>query len=150
MTWVRTWSSPSSVSVSVPKIHLFDEEAHVIIMDDCGSSSTTLKQFILSARCTPNSVSSIGSTLGAFLAQLHVRGSGSAPEIRGMFGANVQAKEISAWATYGRLVSTLSGEDALPALDPPLEIGKAELERVGAFALEAQAAIISASDYVCT
>jgi hypothetical protein len=34
---------PSDSIVTVPEVHLFDEEHHVIIMDDAGEGSVTLK-----------------------------------------------------------------------------------------------------------
>ncbi|KAJ7762411.1 kinase-like domain-containing protein [Mycena maculata] len=108
---------PADSPVRVPTVHLFDEENHILIMDDCGPAAATLKTLMLAGRITPVLADEIGSALGAFLSALHAWS--TQPENRAgvaLFDGNTQAKGMSAWATYGRLVSTLSGADGLPKL----------------------------------
>lgn len=116
--------------MTVPTVHRFDKEAGVIIMDDCGVNALTLKRFMQEGRSNPALGEEIGSALGEFLGNLHVWGEGNLPVID-LFEGNKQAKEVSAWATYGRLVSTLSNQDALPALrDPPINVSSEQLEMI--------------------
>ncbi|KAE9409172.1 hypothetical protein BT96DRAFT_984905 [Gymnopus androsaceus JB14] len=124
-------SIPSTSFVSVPKVHFFDEKESVIIMDDCGVHSTTLKQFVLDRKCTSDLADKIGSQLGMFLRLIHGINRERNPDVCDVFAGNAEAKRISAWATYGRLVSTLNGKDALPALiDPALHIEEEDMKMI--------------------
>ncbi|KAF8903648.1 kinase-like domain-containing protein [Mucidula mucida] len=146
MRWVNTWLPASSVA-TVPKIHLFDEEAHCMIMDDCGEGTMTLKQFILDGRCSPTLSKKVGNALGEFLSHMHTR-SKADNNMREMFKTNIWAKKISAWVEFGQLEATLSGKDGLPSLeDPPLEVSNDDFAALAAFASEAEAAIVSATEY---
>ncbi|KAJ7697194.1 kinase-like domain-containing protein [Mycena rosella] len=99
---------------TVPGMHYFDEEAHVIIMDDCGASSLTLKELLLTATPSPAVAREIGLALGEFLGRLH-SWAATDPSLLDFFDQNAQAKQITAWVTYGRLISTLT-TDNLPAV----------------------------------
>ncbi|KAJ7493839.1 kinase-like domain-containing protein [Mycena latifolia] len=99
---------------AVPGMHHFDEEAHVIIMDDCGASAVTLKELFLTAPPSPAVAREIGAALGQFLGRLHSWASID-PSMLDFFDQNQQAKRITAWVTYGRLISTLT-TDNLPAV----------------------------------
>jgi 5-methylthioribose kinase len=120
----------------VTEIHRFDKEANVIIMDDCGEGAMDLKELM---RTNPPSValaSEMGACIGEFLSRLHTWGRGNEELLR-FFDANQQARRIYGWATYGRLVSTLSGQDGLPKLlDPPLEVSAHDMEIVSKLADE--------------
>ncbi|KAJ3546639.1 hypothetical protein NM688_g5494 [Phlebia brevispora] len=129
---------PEDSLVTVPEVHLYDENAHVIIMDDCGEDAVSLKDLLKSGVPLPlDTIRKIGTALGTFLTRLHNWGEGD-QEALDFFDRNKQARVLSAWATYGRLVSTLSGEDTyLTALtDPPLECTQDELELVAKIAQE--------------
>lgn len=135
--------------VTVPKVHLFDEKESVIIMDDCGPHSTTLKQFVLDGKCTPELAEKIGSELGIFLLQVHAINREKNRDVCDVFEGNAEAKRISAWGTYGRLVSTLNGQDALPALvDPALHVEDKDLKTVSDIAKETSALVLGARDTV--
>ncbi|KAJ7508553.1 kinase-like domain-containing protein [Mycena galericulata] len=110
---VRGWLPKDSV-VGVPAVHLFDEENHILIMDDCGTGPTagTLKTLMLAGKITVPLADEIGIALGVFLSGLHKWSTQDRAAVE-LFDANKQAKVMSAWATYGRLVSTLSGKDNL-------------------------------------
>ncbi|KAJ7122356.1 kinase-like domain-containing protein [Mycena epipterygia] len=99
---------------TVPGLHLFDEDAHVLIMDDCGVTSRNLKDLMLTATPSPAVAREIGSALGKFLGRLHSWG-GADASLLDFFDKNEQGKKITAWVTYGRLISTLT-TDNLPAV----------------------------------
>ncbi|KIK70552.1 hypothetical protein GYMLUDRAFT_253918 [Collybiopsis luxurians FD-317 M1] len=117
---IITESTPDTSFVTVPKVYLFDEKEAVIIIDDCGEHSTTLKQFVLDGKCTPELAEKIGSELGTFLRRVHAITRENNPTACDMFAGNEQAKRMSAFVTHGRLVSTLTGKDNLPAIHNPV------------------------------
>lgn len=113
--------------VTVPNVHHFDEDANVIIMDDAGEHTQTLKQLLLDSpgTLTRDLAAEIGTKLGIFLAQLHTWGaSDAATEAREWAAGNALAKRIAVYATYGRILSTLEGANgSLPELTaPPLPL----------------------------
>jgi hypothetical protein len=119
---------PDDALVTVPEVYLLDEKAHVIIMEDCGETSIPLEQFMREGRLSPSKGMELGKALGEFIGRLHVWGKdGSVWEY---FDGNEQAKELSAWAYYGRVYATLdSNQNAdVPVLrDPPLEVSVEDL-----------------------
>lgn len=121
---------PSDSIVTVPTVHLFDEQACVIIMDDCGEGVPTLKVLLLANPPSVEIGQAIGSAIGEFLAFFHTRGT-LEKELTDLVSGNADGRQISSWVTYGRLVSTLSGKDNIPALsDPPLEVLKDVLDKI--------------------
>ena len=96
----------SDAPVTVPAVHHFDTTAHVIIMDDAGPNSLPLKAALLAGRITPRRAATLGTELGSFLRALHARGRAHATPLHA-FGNNPDMREISGWATYGRLGATL-------------------------------------------
>ena len=135
--------------VTVPEIYRFDSDANVIIMEDCAASdedtyTVTAKEYLLRTEGTRPSPPTkdvsriIGAALGKFIATLHNKSRNNV-EVLDNFDKNQQARVLSAWATYGRLHSTLSGEDALPPLsDPPFEVTSDDLKKIDQLALNAQ------------
>lgn len=69
----------------------FDEEAHVIIMEDSGENSLDLKSLMLNATPSPAVAQEIGRALGQFLGRLHSWGA-TDPSILDFFDQNEQAK----------------------------------------------------------
>lgn len=138
---------PETALATVPEVHLFDEDANVVIMDDCDDAAT-LKTLFLRDRAIPVSLArTIGSALGTFLVQVHAWGRNS--QAVDFWEGNVQARTISAWVTYGRIVSTLSAPVNLPALrDPPLEIPKDQLKTLAEVADETANKMRSARETV--
>lgn len=122
---------PATSLVTTPDVHLLDEVANVIVMDDCGEDGVALKNLLLQNALSASTARVIGSMLGVFLAQLHSWGKGE--DVLDFFDGNTQARTLSAWATYGRLVETLSdSEGRLKALqDPPLDVSESQLNAVG-------------------
>ena len=133
---VRSWVPKGSL-VAVPAVHRFDDENNVLIMDDCGETSVTLKALIREKNISTHVAERIGRALGEFLASVHSRGAEQSQEFLGLFASNKQARSISAWATYGRARETLDGS-AGPAVlaDPPLDVKEEKLDKVGAVANE--------------
>ena len=134
--------------VTVPEVHLFDKDAAVIIMDDAGEDSVTLKSALRDGLSLSDAtIRKIGAELGAFLARVHAWGAGS-QEVLDFFEANKQARTLSAWATYGRLVSTLKGEDVPLLATPPLDISSDTLDTIAKIAKETTDAIVTSREAV--
>jgi hypothetical protein len=149
---VGAWASPNSIA-TVPKVHLFDQQSHVIIMDDSGVGSIDLKTFMQQGKATLPMAEQIGSAIGEFIGGMHKWGQENAEVLDAVRG-NEQAKTMSAWAYYGRLVSTLKGlgEDGLPIpklSSPFLEIGRSDMEVVEKVVEETTRAMLDVQDSVC-
>lgn len=147
LTRVKDWL-PAVSLVTVPTVHLFDQRANAIIMDDCGNDAITLKEMML--KISPSIIEPVatefGGAIGEFLGLLHNWGRDN-DEVLRFFDRNEQAKSMSAWATYGRLVSTLTGE--LPSL-PNMHVSSDDLEIISKLASEKTTAINSCSPSVCS
>ena len=143
--------SPNSIA-TVPKVHLFDESSHVIIMDDSGVDSINLKAFMQQGKATLPMAEQIGSAIGEFIGGMHKWGRGNAGVLDAVRG-NEQAKTMSAWVYYGRLVSTMKGGDdgfPIPKLSSPsLEIESSDMEVVEKVAEETSKAMLDVQDTVC-
>lgn len=148
MRRVKEWLPADSI-VTVPTVHLYDEEANIIVMDDCGPNSFTLKELVKDRDLGISLASEIGMALGGFLRRFHTWGKRNQSLID-FFDSNQQAKTISAWVTYGRLVSTLTGEDQLDSLTlRPPNVSEHQLSAISQLAAEKISAMISSSDSVC-
>jgi len=142
---IRDWLPEDSV-VTVPIVHLFDNVANVIVMDDCGEDTKTLKQLMLDDPPSPTTAQQIGRELGQFLAGLH-SWSNTGNNFLDYFSGNNQARSISAFATYSRLVSTLKGENApVSMVDPVLDIPHSDLDSVEKIARETTEEIMSTKE----
>lgn len=131
---VRSWL-PKTNLVTVPVVHFFDSDNHVLIMDDCGETSMTLKALIQKGGVRRDVADRIGRALGWFLALVHGVGEGQSTDFLALFAGNHLARSISSWATYGRLQETLDGSAGLAALrDPPLVIPQVQLQKATAIA----------------
>lgn len=125
--------------MTVPAVHLFDEHENVIIMDDCGQGVLNLKELMLTDPPPLEVAETIGTALGEFIGKLHSRctgkeegvgGGGGHSEMVDFVNGNQVARSISALVTYGRLVPTLTGQEAggleyKP--DPPLDVSPEEM-----------------------
>ncbi|KAJ7675122.1 kinase-like domain-containing protein [Mycena rosella] len=92
---------------TVPQLHHFDADAHFIIIEDCGEQSRNLKELFLKSPPPPAVAREIGLVLGEFLGRLH-SWSVVDPTIPDAFAGNTQAKKITAWITYERLLPALT------------------------------------------
>ncbi|KAF9453893.1 hypothetical protein P691DRAFT_812509 [Macrolepiota fuliginosa MF-IS2] len=123
MKRIREWSSPTAF-VTVPSIHLYDEKGRAVIMDDCGLSSISLKEYMQQGRCTVEIAHRIGKEIGEFLGMLHTWGRSNA-DVGAFFDGNKQAKVMSIWVFYGRILPTF--EDGLEKLkDPDVKLSEEE------------------------
>ncbi|KAG6333445.1 hypothetical protein ID866_5647 [Astraeus odoratus] len=112
--------------VTFPRVHLFDEEAHVIIMDDAGKDTITMKELLINESVPVDILEEMGSALGQFLGHLH-----GWHEHPGIDLSLFTRKALSVYSTYGRVVPTLKGEDDIPALsDPLLDVSEEKLETI--------------------
>jgi len=127
---------------------MFDEERHVIIMDDTGEGSIPLKALMTEGKVTLALARKIGSVLGIFLGGLHKWGKGNEEACKAVRG-NEQGKKMSAWAFYGRLKETLMGAEDVPMLsDPPLALEEKDLEVVDSVAQETIQKIVGENNQV--
>ncbi len=144
---VHAWLARDAV-VTVPAVFLFDETAHVIVMEDTGAASTDLKTLLKSGTVSPTTAAQIGAAAGTFLAALHAWGKGNV-ELCATVAGNEQAKRVTAWAFYGRLESTLVGPNAPPKLcDPPLDVAEEDLVAIRRIAEETTRACLEVDDTV--
>jgi len=131
---------PSDSLARVPIIYLHDETNHVIIMEDAGRDTVTLKELL--RRPDPPSLLTgvaIGRALGEFIANLHVWGKTDQGRTSlDFFDGHQQVRDICAWAMYGRLVDTITGKsEPVPLIhDPPLQVTPEGLEKISKFAEE--------------
>jgi len=100
---VREWA-PATAFVTVPSIYHYDDQEHAIIMSDCGCNSMTLKEYLQTGKCSPETGSKIGKQVGDFMGRLHAWGTST--DVCAFFNGNQEAKAMYSWAYYGRLLST--------------------------------------------
>ncbi|KAJ7114572.1 kinase-like domain-containing protein, partial [Mycena crocata] len=120
---------------AVPGMHHFDKTAHVIIMDDCGEDSLNLKQLMLTATPSSAVAREIGLALGEFLGRLHSWGTVD-PSMLDFFDSNEQAKKLTAWVTYGRIISTLTTDDIPAVALLPESVSECDLDDIRAIIAE--------------
>jgi 5-methylthioribose kinase len=148
MTRVKAWLSPDTV-VTIPTVYKFDEDSHVLILEDCGEDTLTLKEFAREGKVTMDLAGEIGTAIGQFIGSMHVWSLKNPGGILDIFRRHKQAMALSAWATYGRLMPTLNGEDVLAALsDPPISVSERDVEVVAKLASEMNVAMTSAHEFV--
>lgn len=140
---------PVDALARAPTLYHHDPKEHVLIMDDCGTDTRTLKQLIKDGLLDVPACRLIGRALGTFLATVH-RECTKDEELMRELDKNTEMKKLSAFATYGRLVSTLNGErkghTGEPLFDPPLmeTLPEATPQTVEEIAQETSQAIIGA------
>ncbi|KAG9314174.1 kinase-like domain-containing protein [Chiua virens] len=131
--------------ITVPTIHLFDEERHVIIMEDAGKYCRTLKEILIEEGLPKIVSKQIGAALAEYISSVHTWNQN--PDIDLTLFANHQlGKDISIYATYGRLESTLTGRDNIPTLSEPLlGIHKSKMTAISNLAEKRKLAIQAAT-----
>jgi 5-methylthioribose kinase len=137
---------PKDSVVTVPVVHRFDREAHAIIMNDSGEGSVSLKKLMLENVPPLELADQIGRALGEFLGHLHIWGRTN-DAILDIFDANKQARTTTMTVFYGRLITTLTGKDALPMLnEPPMNVPEGHLEIISRLVSERSLAIQSSRE----
>jgi 5-methylthioribose kinase len=120
--------------ITVPAVHLFDEEAHVVIIEDCGMDTRTLKQLVIDEGLTQMVAEDIGAAIGRFLARIHAWNKEASFDM-GIFTNNEAGKKTASFFLYECLISTLSGQNNIAELaDPVLDISKAKLNVISKLA----------------
>ena len=123
-------------------------------MDDCGVSGDNLKQIFIddankpahSKLLTDELCKKLGSDLGSFLAAVHRDGSRD-EELMETCAGNVQGKQISVWATYGRLLESVAGTgDCANLFQTPLDASEEQLKVVAEVAKVRSSEILAAKD----
>ncbi|KAJ7224025.1 kinase-like domain-containing protein [Mycena haematopus] len=130
---------------TVPTMYHFDETAHIIIMTDAGENSRNLKALMISAPPSPAVAQEIGRALGQFLGRLHSWGAIDSKMVD-FFDQNEQAKRITAWITYDRIISSLT-TDNLPAVALlPEPVPESDLDDIRAIVAERTPEIFNCRD----
>jgi 5-methylthioribose kinase len=106
-------------------VYLYDKVEHIVIMDDCGSNSVTLKEYMQNGRCSVETAHRIGKEVGNFIGHLHTWGKGN-PDVYEFFEQNQQGKILSSWIFYGHLLLTF--DEGLEKLQNP-DVMPSEAER---------------------
>ncbi|KAJ6548137.1 kinase-like domain-containing protein [Mycena vulgaris] len=123
------------LAATVPELYHFDDQAHVMIIEDCGEKSTNLKELMLKATPSPAVAREIGLALGQFMGRLHAWATVDSA-ILDSFAQNDQAKRITSWITYERLIPTLT-TDNLPAVALlPNPVPQSDLDAIRAIIAE--------------
>ena len=95
MTYAKAWLPFDSI-VTVPKAYKFDEENHLMIIEDCGEDALTLKDLVRQGNVSSDLGGNIGTSIGHFLGSLHCWGRNNPDGILGIFKGNEQAIRMSA------------------------------------------------------
>ncbi|KAK6531740.1 hypothetical protein TWF694_002915 [Orbilia ellipsospora] len=97
---------PNTEFVKTPKVYWVDEVNRVILTEDAGPSSQTLKNLLLSDKIPNVDVfTKIGEELGSYLVRLHDWGRDT--DVLKQY-ENKDARTIASWRTYGRLEGALA------------------------------------------
>ena len=117
-------------TVTAPTLRFLDQESHVMVIDDAGSNTRTLREVLINETLPRHLLEEIGTKLGRFLA--HVHEWNERPDVDlNLFANNTAGRILLTYLVYNRLVSTLTGEDKLPhLLNPALEIPEEKLATV--------------------
>ncbi|KAJ7776184.1 kinase-like domain-containing protein [Mycena metata] len=125
---------------TVPGMYHFDEEAHILIMEDAGEDSVNLKSLLVNNPPSVAVAKDIGRALGRFLGRLHSWGAAE-PAMLDFFNENEQAKNITAWVTYGRLIQTLTSGNVPAVALLPEPVSESDLDDIRAIIEERTAEI---------
>ncbi|KAK5820652.1 kinase-like domain-containing protein [Linnemannia elongata] len=99
-----------TANVKVPRVLYWDHENNVVIQEDAGMTSTHLKGFIssLAQPPSPRLAKEIGSSLGEFIARLHLYGFRHRSELYPSKMANTEALSLSRLILYDQFPKAAS------------------------------------------
>ncbi|KAG0063213.1 hypothetical protein BGZ89_010058 [Linnemannia elongata] len=99
-----------TANVKVPRVLYWDHENNVVIQEDAGITSTHLKGFIssLAQPPSPRLAKEIGSSLGEFIARLHLYGFRHRSELYPNKMANTEALSLSRLILYDQFPKAAS------------------------------------------
>jgi len=138
---------PDDALVNVPKVYHYDGQAHFIIMQDCGTGSRTLKQFLIDE---PNGLDTeeaqrLGSALGDFISTVQEEGTKD-QALMACVARNAEMRRISAWYFYGRLIDSLVGGEKKPLpFDRPFDLSPEDLRTLDELVADANDSIANIS-----
>lgn len=105
-----------------PRLYHYDKEEHVLIVEDCGTDTHTLKHLLKEGLLDIQACRTVGRALGTFLATIHRECS---KDLKLLEYLDKSTKMKSFGAPLTRVVSTLTGDRKTRAgkaiVDPPLE-----------------------------
>ncbi|KAF3938957.1 hypothetical protein ABW19_dt0202364 [Dactylella cylindrospora] len=129
---------PNTEFVKTPKVLWIDEVNHVMITEDAGPKSITLKNLLLGENIPKLEVfRKIGEELGIFLAKLHSWGKDEAVLKK---YENKDSRVIASWRTFGRLEQALA--EACPG------VSEERMNRVKAYCEVEKGKALSGKDMV--
>jgi len=138
---------PQDALVNVPKVYLYDSQAHRIIMQDCGANSRTLKQFLIDEPngLHPEEARRLGKALGVFISTVQEEGTKD-QTLMELVAKNAEMRRISAWYFYGSLIEALIGGEKKPLLfDEPFDLSEEDLKTIEELVPEALDSIANIS-----
>ncbi|KAF9946652.1 Carboxy-terminal domain (CTD) phosphatase [Mortierella alpina] len=94
--------------VKAPRVLYWDPENNIVIQQDAGTKSTHLKEFISTHTLNPKLVKQIGSSLGEFIARLHLYGLRHRSELYPEKMANKEALSLSRLILYDQFLTASS------------------------------------------
>ncbi|KAF9908518.1 hypothetical protein BX616_000123 [Lobosporangium transversale] len=99
-----------TVIVKVPRVLYWDHKSNIVIQEDAGMKSTHLKEFIssLAQPPSPRLTKEIGSSLGEFIARLHLYGFRHRSELYPNKMANTEALGLSRLILYDQFPKAAS------------------------------------------
>ncbi|KAF9128071.1 hypothetical protein BG015_004402 [Linnemannia schmuckeri] len=99
-----------TANVKVPRVLYWDHENNIVIQEDAGMKSTHLKEFISSHAQPPSPrlAKEIGSSLGEFIARLHLYGFRHRSELYPIKMANTEALSLSRLILYDQFPKAAS------------------------------------------
>ena len=117
-------------TVTAPTLRFLDQESHVMIIDDAGSATRTLREVLIDEILPRHLLEEIGTKLGRFLAHIHEWNERPDVDLH-LFANNEAGKMFLTGLIYSPIISTLTGEDKHPhLLNPALEIPEEKLATV--------------------
>lgn len=99
--------SRNSITIGIPDIYYYDRDNKVLVMQDAGVEVKNLKDSLLAGEINSSQAVAIGCALADFATLLHTW-SKTQPQLCQEMSQHRQATDIYLWATYGRLVETIS------------------------------------------
>ena len=97
-----------TANVKAPRVLYWDQENNIVIQEDAGMKSTHLKEFISSQPPSPRLAKEIGSSLGEFIARLHLYGFRHRSELYPNKMANTEALDLSRVILYDQFPKAAS------------------------------------------
>ena len=146
MTRVRLSLAPDSL-VTVPKIYHFDIHNNLIIMEDCGADSVSLRKFLHSGYASPGVAETIGKAVGEFIASMHEWSRANPDGVLDVFDNSLHAKKMATYTNCDLMLTSLPHLDTnSPSLLPDLEVAPSDIQVISKLMDEYRSRLMSARD----